>query len=246
MESQVAKGINPYALNYAVCLDTRASSTSSILKQQEQLHFRNQVIGIVDGKKSYNHRELQIQQEDYNPCKLDAFTYYLRKPQVLKAIHVETSETTGSQTEWKTCSRDIHYSYKDVQTSLIDFYTEIITEGVKSGLNMLIFSGDNDSICSTSSTQRWIYNLGDFKPYSDWAPWIFAGQYAGFVTHFNTSIIPMNSDNLEMENHKTTTTKTTKRGTFTFATIHGAGHEAPSYKPQQSLQLLQNFLSGEW
>lgn len=33
---------------------------------------------------------------------------------------------------------------------------------------------------------------------------------------------------------------------LTFATVHGAGHEVPTYRPQQALQLLDNYLQGEW
>ena len=32
----------------------------------------------------------------------------------------------------------------------------------------------------------------------------------------------------------------------TYATVHGAGHEVPTYKPKQALDLLQKFLSNEW
>ena len=33
---------------------------------------------------------------------------------------------------------------------------------------------------------------------------------------------------------------------FTFATVHGAGHEVPAYRPAEGLAMLQSFLSGTW
>jgi len=31
---------------------------------------------------------------------------------------------------------------------------------LSSGLNILVYSGDNDAVCATIGTQNWIYDLG--------------------------------------------------------------------------------------
>lgn len=31
-----------------------------------------------------------------------------------------------------------------------------------------------------------------------------------------------------------------------FVTVHGAGHEVPTYKPEVALYLWKNYLSGAW
>ena len=31
-----------------------------------------------------------------------------------------------------------------------------------------------------------------------------------------------------------------------FATVHGAGHEVPTYKPEIALSLFKSYLAGEW
>jgi hypothetical protein len=36
-----------------------------------------------------------------------------------------------------------------------------------------------------------------------------------------------------------------KVNNFTFATVKGAGHEVPRYKPRVALTLLDNFISGK-
>ena len=38
---------------------------------------------------------------------------------------------------------------------------------------------------------------------------------------------------------------TYKVNNFTFATVKGAGHEVPRYKPRFALTLLEKFLAGE-
>jgi carboxypeptidase C (cathepsin A) len=35
-------------------------------------------------------------------------------------------------------------------------------------------------------------------------------------------------------------------GTFTFATVHGAGHEVPAYRPMEALKMFGNVLTGKW
>jgi len=91
---------------------------------------------------------------------------------------------------------------------------------------MLVMSGDDDSICSTGGTQFWIYDLGyDALKGHLWQPWDVNGQTAGFVTHFDLG---------------------NPSSSFVFATVHGAGHEVPAYRPLEALELFKKFLSGEW
>ena len=33
---------------------------------------------------------------------------------------------------------------------------------------------------------------------------------------------------------------------FSFVTVHGAGHEVPAYKPAEALDLFESFFSGVW
>ena len=93
-------------------------------------------------------------------------------------------------------------------------------------MNILIYSGDDDSVCSTSSTQAWIYDLG-VQPHldKDWNEWSVNKQTAGFVTHFDLG--ESSSSN------------------FIFATVHGAGHEVPAYRPKEALKLFRKFLSNK-
>ena len=82
-------------------------------------------------------------------------------------------------------------------------------------------------VCSTASTQYWIYDVGvSPKDGQLWKPWKVNKQTAGYVTEFD---LGDDSDS-----------------SFTFATVHGAGHEVPAYRPEEALILFQSFFSGVW
>lgn len=91
---------------------------------------------------------------------------------------------------------------------------------------VMVYSGDDDSVCATLGTQQWIWSMGlQEKPNEGWQRWTFDGvdddgQTAGFITKFE--------------------------GGMSFATVHGAGHMVPSTRPAQSLQLMQAFLAEAW
>lgn len=55
---------------------------------------------------------------------------------------------------------------------------------------------------------------------------MYENQTAGYLTEFD-----LGEDN---------------NSTFNFVTVHGAGHEVPSYKPAEALALFQSFFSGDW
>ena len=81
-------------------------------------------------------------------------------------------------------------------------------------------------MCSTASTQYWIYDIGaDPKAGKLWKPWKYNMQVAGYVTEFDLG---------------------DTNSSFTFATVHGAGHEVPAYRPAESLALFKSFFSGQW
>ena len=62
--------------------------------------------------------------------------------------------------------------------------------------------------------------LGLQGGWNKWDEWTVNGQTAGYLTKWaNTG--------------------------FAFATVRGAGHEVPTYKPEAALQLFQSYLNGE-
>jgi carboxypeptidase C (cathepsin A) len=101
------------------------------------------------------------------------------------------------------------------------YYRTILNSKTHPNLRILVYSGDDDSVCGTVGTQRWIYDLG-FSVDTLWSTWSVDGQTAGYITTFNTPF--------------------SKESRFAFMTVHGAGHEVPTYKPKEALDLFQKYL----
>jgi carboxypeptidase C (cathepsin A) len=54
-----------------------------------------------------------------------------------------------------------------------------------------------------------------------WQPYSVAGQTAGYLTKW-------------------------KDAKLAFLTVHGAGHEVPTYKPEVALEMWENYLHGKY
>jgi carboxypeptidase C (cathepsin A) len=154
----------------------------------------------------------------YEPCEDNFSTNYLNNPAVKKAIHVIDS------IEWVECSRTTKYQLADKMLPMEKYYRTILNSKTHPNLRILVYSGDDDSVCGTIGTQRWIYDLG-FNVDSLWNTWTVDGQTAGYITTFKT---PFNKDSR-----------------FAFMTVHGAGHEVPTYKPKEALELFQMYLENK-
>lgn len=186
--------LNPYALDYPVCLTT----------QQKTLH---QFI--------FNSNYLS---SDYEPCEDNFATDYLNKPEVKTALHVHNN------IEWTECSKTVKYNLADKMLPMEHYYKTILNSKTHPDLRILVYSGDDDGVCGTIGTQRWIYDLG-FPVDSLWKTWYVDGQVAGYITKFKTPY--------------------SKEDRLSFMTVHYAGHEVPTYKPKEALELFSMYLNNK-
>jgi len=86
----------------------------------------------------------------------------------------------------------------------------------KPGFKILVYSGDLDILTVPFAyTTPCIAQLTG-TPVSPWQPWFVNGATAGYVEVYDK---------------------------YTFATIKGAGHEAPLYQPLTSYQMIERFLT---
>lgn len=83
------------------------------------------------------------------------------------------------------------------------------------GYRALVYSGDHDMVVPYIATQAWIRHL-NFSIVDDWRPWHVTGQVAGYTR--------MYSNNL------------------TFATVKGAGHTAPEFRPKECFAMFQRWI----
>jgi carboxypeptidase C (cathepsin A) len=200
--------LNPYALDYPVCL---TSSSQSKFGRAQRLWFLNHQLsaaGYTDEEK----KTIIGSTDDYQPCEDNYSDAYLRQASVQAAIHVKTDP------KWQECSYTLSYSYADSSVSTAPIYNYLIDGGF--GLNILVYSGDDDAICATIGTQDWIWGLG-YKITSEWQSYIVSGQTAGYLTKWSGSKLA-------------------------FLTVHGAGHEVPTYKPEVALSLYKSYLKGDF
>jgi len=204
MYLQVGKNLNPYALDYPVCVEDSPAKYGRnqrnwLLRHSVQSEEVKKAIGLEP-------------EASYEPCADDYLTSYLNRADVKSAIHVR------SDIEWADCSRTLRYDQKDGSTSMVPIYQYLINGGYN--LDILVFSGDDDSVCSTVGTQSWIWDMGYKTTGKPWVPYIVNQQTAGYLTKW--------ADNK-----------------FSFLTIHGAGHEVPSYKPEAALQMWNDYIDGK-
>lgn len=226
--------LNPYALDYPVCHEDNADSAAGrarINGRGQRTWLLNYMLpGIFEhaDKDRNNNAVLSSSQEqqlselrsaiglsgvdEYEPCAQSYMTQYLNQPAVKEALHV------NAEIEWKDCSTALRYDTKDRHNDVSPIYNYLIDGGF--GLNILVFSGDDDDVCATIGTQDWIWGLGYEVAGRKWQSYTVDGQVGGYLTQW----------------------KDTK---MAFATVHGAGHEVPTYKPNVAYWLWDHYLKGE-
>ncbi|KAL6551608.1 Serine carboxypeptidase-like 25 [Orobanche gracilis] len=93
----------------------------------------------------------------------------------------------------------------------------IYRELIAAGLRIWVFSGDVDSVVPVTATR---YSLGQLKLETiiSWYPWYVKKQVGGWTEVYKG---------------------------LTFATVRGAGHEVPMFKPRAAFQLFSSFLQGK-
>jgi len=203
METEIGN-VNPYALDYPVCLDSKAAPG----RMQRAWFMRHTLpkerLEAMGLGSTYS----------YEPCTEDYMTSYLNQKDVQFAIHAQYKV-------WTECSYTLKYNTSDSQNPMEPVYQWLLAN---SDIKIMVYSGDDDSVCSTQGTQHWIWDLG-YPISSPWASWTDTnGQVGGYLTKF---------------------ANTAGRG-YTFVTVRAAGHEVPAYTPQRALTVFGNFLSGKW
>jgi len=217
MYLQVDKDLNPYALDYPTCVDSSSSSSVQRFGRAQRTWLMRNAINNVfttsEDRRKAAYQAVGLEPDgSYEPCADDYMTTYLNTLAVKQAIHVK------EDLAWADCSRTLRYKQSDGLHTMVPIYKELISG--KHGLNILVYSGDDDGVCATVGTQGWIWGMGYEVSGAGWQAYTVAGQTAGYLTKWTGT-------------------------NFAFMTVHGAGHEVPSYKPEVALYLWNSYLSGD-
>ncbi|CAM6105506.1 unnamed protein product [Calypogeia fissa] len=185
-----------YEIYVDVCLSASAAAETKHFAKQ----LNRQGVGAIGA------RPLTAT-DSYDPCVDNEVEEYLNQPDVQKALHVDVP---GIPYRWADCSDIVHYSYSDLLSSVIPVYDILL----KSGIQILIFSGDTDAIIPVTGTRAWINTL-NLNITRDWRPYYVNSQVGGYVTEYDG---------------------------LTLATVRGAGHMVPYTQPVRALHLFKSFI----
>lgn len=116
---------------------------------------------------------------------------------------------------WTICTDQIDYNSNT--QSVIPIYKELI----KNKIRILVYSGNTDASVPFVGSQKWTSSL-QLPRKSLWREWLVdqadGSQIAGYVTEYSG---------------------------LTFATIKGAGHMVPQFRPIPAFYMFKKFINGE-
>ncbi|KAK4272445.1 hypothetical protein QN277_021005 [Acacia crassicarpa] len=191
---RVAREIGNFVNPYDVTLDVCVSS----IDQQAQTLNQLQETAKVD------------------VCLDDETSAYLNRKDVQEALHAKLVGII----KWSVCSEVLRYDYQNLEVPTIP----ILGELVKSGIQVLVYSGDQDSVVPLTGTRSLVNKLAEELGLNTTVPyraWFTGRQVAGWTQVYG------------------------KTNMLSFATIRGAAHEAPFSQPERSLVLFKSLLQGK-
>lgn len=202
--------IDPYGLDFPTCT-----------AQEKRVFLR----GIYSNRKSLlrsgagSRFVASLSEPSYDPCLMAEETTYLNRPDVRVALH-----TSGKVNRWDGCSNTVRYNMTQLYDRMQPLYEEFVARPDIRDLKLVIFSGDNDSVCATLGTQWWMYALWKNSVVKPWTPWSYTSekygkQIAGFEVRFKG---------------------------ITLVTVQGSGHMVSTYTPEKGFYVLKHFLEGKF
>lgn len=149
------------------------------------------------------------------PPDLKSVTPYLRRKDVIEALHINSNKVTG----WVECNGQVSMAFSPTSKPSIYLLPDILKE-----VPILLFSGAEDLICNHLGTEALISNMqwGGARGFElspgTWAPrrdWTFEGEAAGFWQ--------------EARN-------------LTYVVFYNASHMVPFDYPRRTRDMLDRFM----
>ncbi|MED6123495.1 Serine carboxypeptidase-like 45 [Stylosanthes scabra] len=191
----VSSEVGRYVDAYDITLDVCLSSAD------QQAYVLNQLSQVQEGEK-------------IDVCVEDETITYLNRKDVQKALHAKLEGITT----WSTCSNVLKYDMQNLEIPTIS----ILGKLAESGIRVLVYSGDQDSVLPLTGTRILVNGLAKdmgLNTTESYRAWFGGRQVAGWTQVYGDML--------------------------SFATIRGASHEAPFSQPERSLVLLKAFVEGK-
>ncbi|PWA83526.1 peptidase S10, serine carboxypeptidase, Alpha/Beta hydrolase fold protein [Artemisia annua] len=157
-----------------------------------------------------------------DPCLQSRIFTYLNRRDVQIALH---ANTTDLPYRWDFCQGPLVYQEQNLEIDVIPLISDLI----KAGLPIWLYSGDQDSKIPLTQTRIIANNIADdlkLTTLTDYRTWHNGKQVGGWSQSFGGL-------------------KDGKNVTYlTYATVRGAAHEVPFTSPSQALTLFRCFLNG--
>ncbi|KAJ4978010.1 hypothetical protein NE237_008790 [Protea cynaroides] len=147
-------------------------------------------------------------------CVKDEIDNYLNRSDVQKALHAQLVGVTS----WDSCSDVVHYQMLNLEIPTI----HILGSLVRSGIRVMVYSGDQDSVIPFTGTRTLVHRLASELGLNTtviYKAWFSQKQVGGWTQVYGDIL--------------------------SFATIRGASHKAPFSQPERSLVLFNAFLEGK-
>ncbi|XVE60954.1 hypothetical protein DITRI_Ditri06bG0002300 [Diplodiscus trichospermus] len=206
--SELTRSIDKYDVIADVCLTSGQSPTS--IFSQPLLAGPQDMSSLHAKADSLEQQQVGV---EVDPCVEDKTTKYLNRKDVQKALHAKLVGISS----WNLCNKFVQYM-GNLETPTI----QIVGSIVKSGIPVMVYSGDQDSVVPFTGTRTLVYKLAKvlgLKTTVPYRPW-FEGKQVGGWTQVYGHIL-------------------------SFATIRGASHTAPASQPQRSMALFKAVLAGK-
>ncbi|CAL9246711.1 unnamed protein product [Arabidopsis halleri] len=115
---------------------------------------------------------------------------------------------------WKLCNEALGFNWSQVDAyeSMLPILKELMKY---EQMRVWVYTGDTDTVIPITVTM-YALKMMNLTAVTDWLPWFSDGQVGGFTEEY--------------------------KGNFRYATVKGAGHEVPLYKPNVAFTLFKQFL----
>ncbi|KAF2305436.1 hypothetical protein P3X46_004746 [Hevea brasiliensis] len=203
LSSEIPYEIDNYDVTADVCVDY-LQSQFTVHNHPLRPKFQFSLQEGSDQPEAGENVDLCIQEKSY---------HYLNRKDVQEALHAQLVGISN----WSFCSRVMHYERQNLEIPTID----VVGSLVSSGIRVLVYSGDQDSVIPFLGTRILVNGLAKelkLNTTATYRPWFEDKQVGGWTQVYGQIL--------------------------TFTTIRDGSHMAPFSSPKRSLALFKAFLAG--